>query len=393
MSDTPHPLISVIMTVYNGEKFVDDAMEGILKQTYGDFELILIDDGSNDKTPEILDRYFDPRIIRIRNDRNIGLTASINKGIKLAKGEFIARHDADDVSLPDRLMEQIERFSAEPSLVLLGASYYVIDHNGQIIESAILPSTNAVLQASLETSTVFLHGTIMVRRSVLENVGGYREIFPVSQDYDLFLRLAEQGEIANLSKPLYLFRFHQSSVSREKKRLQLAYARMAWEFACRRRANQSEGAVPEDVINSFPPDPSKLFSEARYTAYLYYAAGQLDQAEVSVNRALQLQYSDEKNEKEWRVWVLSQAIHLANFRGNFAEGEDFLKWSIDQLNRNGLRLRAKSVLGEYFVDRAFKAYQMQNLSEVRACALRALSSDRRCLRNRGFWAIALKSMG
>ena len=267
------PLVSVILTVYNGSKFLRQALESIFSQSYSHFELIVVDDASTDNTPDILANYTDPRVHILRNDKNCGPYQSANNGIRLAKGQFVARHDADDVSLPDRFRLQVERMLSEPSLGLLGTSYHLIDSAGKIIDTSIMPTRNDELQVRILEGNIFCQGTVMIRKEIAERIGFYRDDYPVSQDYDLWLRLAEKSRIANLATPLYLFRFHPESISRTKRELQLACKQFALDLAQQRRSGGQEMPLPEDVMLAYPPHPINLFLDARGTAFLYYSSG------------------------------------------------------------------------------------------------------------------------
>jgi GT2 family glycosyltransferase len=202
----PEPIVSIVMAVYNGEKYLRRAVESILHQTFTDFEFIIVDDGSTDTTPVILDAYHDPRIVRLRNEKNIGQTRSLNRGLALAGGRYVARMDADDVAYPDRLASQVAFLDTHPEIVLLGSSYDVVDSVGSLIERRVAKVGNEALQCTLVRRNCFGHGTTMMRRDALVRVGGYYERLWSVQDYDLWLRLAEQGDIANLEAPLYAWR-------------------------------------------------------------------------------------------------------------------------------------------------------------------------------------------
>jgi len=389
--DSTSPTISVVMAVFNGERFLQQAMESILDQTFANFELIVVDDGSTDHTPAILDSFTDQRIIRITNSKNIGQTRSLNLGLANARGRYIARHDADDISDPSRFAEQVSFMELQPAVGLLGTAYRIIDGSGRPLDTVYHPLENHELQRRLEQGNTFCHGSVLIRSGPLASVGGYNENFPVTQDYDLWLRLAERTEVANLANLLYMFRFDGASISRTRREQQLAYQGLARSLAFRRRAGEVEVAIPKDVLAAFPADRNRLYLEARGYVYLYYAAGQLDKAATTIQHAIQMQSLQGNYEEEWQAWSLSQAIHLADFRGNYADGEAFLKWLVQQLNKNRIGVKVKILLGEYYVNRAFMAYQKHASSQVRTCVLRAVSSDWRCLRNRGVWSIYLKS--
>jgi len=127
-----NPEVTVLMSVYNGEKYLREAIDSILNQTFTDFEFLIVNDGSTDRTAEILRSYDDPRIIIINNEKNIGLTKSLNIGLRMAKGEYIARMDADDVSMPERLQKQIELLNQKKNTGLVGTYYTIINEKGKV---------------------------------------------------------------------------------------------------------------------------------------------------------------------------------------------------------------------------------------------------------------------
>jgi glycosyltransferase involved in cell wall biosynthesis len=135
MNKRSYPKVSVVMSVYNGEKYLCEAIDSILNQTFENFEFLIVNDGSTDRTLEILQSYRDPRIKVINNERNIGLTASLNKGLKIAKGEYVARMDADDVSFPHRLEQQKAFLDRNPRVAMVGSWAEVIDESGKTQET------------------------------------------------------------------------------------------------------------------------------------------------------------------------------------------------------------------------------------------------------------------
>ena len=201
------------MAVYNGEKYLRQAVESILHQTFTDFEFIIVDDGSTDTTPAILDAYHDPRIVRLRNVRNLGLTESLNRAIAQARGRYLARQDADDASYSTRLEKQVYFLQAHPEVGLLGTGYDIMDANGCVIGQALPFTDNATLQHTLVRRNCFGHGSVMMRQEVLARIGGYSHEVGSLEDYDLWLRLAECTSLANLSESLYAWRRHSSSVT------------------------------------------------------------------------------------------------------------------------------------------------------------------------------------
>jgi len=272
------PKVSVVMPVYNGAKYLREAVDSVLAQTFSQFELIIVDDGSTDGTMEVLGAYSDPRIRLIRNDRNLGQAAARNQAFAAARGEFIAIHDADDTSVPDRLAVQVLYFDAHPDVVLLGATVLYVQTNDSLASvfpgcahfdfdrvvgaeallAAHLPvhdtawlwiSTEAPRKAlvvsplsdlsakwTLLSHMSFSHSSVVFRRTLYERFGGYceRPEYRYCEDYELLSRYARHGRIANLRAMLVTLRAHESSTShRNEKQQQLqandvARSNLAW---------------------------------------------------------------------------------------------------------------------------------------------------------------------
>lgn len=242
-----HPLVSVVMSVYNGEKHLRESVDSILNQTFIDFEFIIVNDGSTDGTRAILESYRDERFVLVHQE-NSGLTKALNAGIVLVKGKYIARQDADDISKPDRLEKQVAFMEARPAVGLLGSRFEFINEKGEVTRQSMLPTDNEVLQERLVRTNQFCHASTLIRREALDKVGGYREFFRYAQDYDLWLRIAEQCEIANLPDMLVQYRELEEAISSEKILLQSRYAWAAAELAQQRRASGSD-----DLANGIEP--------------------------------------------------------------------------------------------------------------------------------------------
>jgi glycosyltransferase involved in cell wall biosynthesis len=201
------PLISVIMPVYNADRFLQEAVDSILNQTLDDFELIVINDGSTDGSLSLLQDYAakDPRV-RLFSRENKGLVATLNEGISAARGEFIARMDADDRCEPTRFALQIDRLRQEPALVALGSWAVAIDQDGMRIGPAPVPLEHEEIErALLAGRSCIYHPAVMMRAPALRQIGGYRDMAP-AEDFDLWLRLSEVGRLANLREPLFIWR-------------------------------------------------------------------------------------------------------------------------------------------------------------------------------------------
>lgn len=232
------PQLSVIMSTYNNASTVGDAVASILGQSFPDFEFILIDDGSTDNTGAILSGFADQRLKLLRNDTNIGLTRSLNIAIAISSGRYLARQDADDISMPQRFEKQFRFLDTHPDVALLGTARATLDNSGNIIATTKLPEHpdyNRFLK-----SNCLVHGSIMLRREVMEKVGGYNEDFRLSQDYELWLRIARTYRIANLLEPLYGVRRHSERITLTKLPQAILFRLLA--------VNMARGNVSREVV-------------------------------------------------------------------------------------------------------------------------------------------------
>lgn len=207
-----NPKVSVILSVYNSEKYIKEAILSILTQSYSDFELIIIDDGSTDKTALILDEFNDERIVRTKNDLNLGLIGSLNKGIQLARGEFVARMDADDISELERLAKQVAFLDAHPEVGVLGTGMRQVDRRGRFVSFFTPKEDHRDILHQLLIDTAIAHATVMIRKNLLSDVGGYDLNFPHTEDAELWSRLVMKTSFANLREPLYVRRLHGDSI-------------------------------------------------------------------------------------------------------------------------------------------------------------------------------------
>ncbi len=216
---SPRPLVSVLMSVYNGQRFLRGAIDSILAQTLSQLEFIIVDDGSTDATCEILNSYADRRIIRVQNQHNIGLPQSLNKGLSLAIGEYIARMDADDLSMPTRLEQQASFLDATPEVGVVGASIQFIDEAGRPTRKWSCPRGPMATKWQLLFNSPLAHPAAMMRRVVIDELPGDHVYDPdpavrQAEDYDLWARLSAITAIANLGDTLLYYRTHGEQLSR-----------------------------------------------------------------------------------------------------------------------------------------------------------------------------------
>lgn len=216
------PLVSVIMPLYNSEKYISDAINSILKQSLENFELLILNDGSSDSGAKVVKNFKDPRLDIITHAENKGLVSSLNELIKISRGKYIARMDADDISLPDRLKKQTLFLEKHQEFGMVGSLYAKIDSNGLIQNVEAVPISNSDIKLGLLVKNCFAHGSIMFRRSVLAYSNYPYELnYPHAEDYALWLRLRKTTKMANLSEVLYLWRKHDQSVSSNNVSMQL----------------------------------------------------------------------------------------------------------------------------------------------------------------------------
>lgn len=231
------PVVSVLLPVFNGEKYLVQAIDSILSQTFCDFELLLLDDGSTDGSLKILRKYemLDSRI-RLTTRENRGLIATLNELLTQARGKYIARMDADDVALPGRFASQLNFLERNPSVVCVGGSYEIIDGAGRYLTTFIQPSTDVEIQGLMLAGHVAInHPTVMVRSISMSAMGGYDTRYEAAEDYDLWLRIGEIGELANLNEVVLKYRLHENSVSETSGKKQRESIRRACESAWERR--------------------------------------------------------------------------------------------------------------------------------------------------------------
>jgi len=211
------PRVSVAMAVYNGERYLREAIESILGQTFGDFEFLIIDDGSTDRTSDIIRSYEDSRICLVQNERNQGVTPSLNRGLRLARGEFIARQDADDISEPERFERQIAFMDANPDVALLATQFTGIDSEGTRWKGWPIPIPHDEIRWRLLFGTPLIHTSVMLRREpVLRYVGFYNEELVKAQDFEYWHRITGKLRARSLNEPLVRYRIHRERVSDNK---------------------------------------------------------------------------------------------------------------------------------------------------------------------------------
>ncbi len=210
------PKISVVMAVYNGVGCVRRTIESILRQTYKDFEFIIVNDASTDQTIEIIKEFSDPRIILLTNEQNRGQTASLNIGLKSAHGTYVARIDAGDISLPDRLKCQLEYLEKNPDTAVLGTYGFRYDEKRRLLDVILMPRSLSEVRKKILFTSPLIHVSVMMRREQIFVVGGYDEKYKISADYDLWSRVVRSGgAITSIPEILVGYEISSNSFSRQ----------------------------------------------------------------------------------------------------------------------------------------------------------------------------------
>ncbi len=241
------PKVSVLMSVYNSEKYLAQSIESVLNQTFEDFEFIIIDDGSKDLSFDILKSFAakDNRI-NISSRENRGIPCTRNEMLNKAQGEFIAVMDSDDIALSDRLALQVAFLQQNPEVVCVSGAFEIIDDCGRFLTCLELPEDDDEIQRlALAGHSSVWHPCAMFRREAALKVGGYEETMPSSHDLDLWLKLGEVGKLANLKTPLLKYRLHMSSISGRLGLAQRNEGREACERAWKRRGIEGKFEAEE----------------------------------------------------------------------------------------------------------------------------------------------------
>lgn len=206
-----NPIVTVLLPVYNAERYIALAIESILKQSFRDFELLIINDGSTDSSIEIIRSFKDERIRLVTNETNLKLIATLNKGIQLARGRYIARMDADDISLPDRLQKQVDFMESHPNVGVCGAWFEPLELPGKAVK---YPERDENIRIMMLYQTPFCHPVVMLRKEVMVQQSiFFSPDFIHGEDYEMWVRLSSFTRFANIPEVLLQYRSHQSSVS------------------------------------------------------------------------------------------------------------------------------------------------------------------------------------
>lgn len=262
------PPVSVLMAVRNGGAHLEHSIASIARQTFADWEMVVVDDASDDATPQVLANWAakDPRVRVVTNEKNIGQTASLNKGLRACRGIWVARQDADDLSDPRRLAAQMRFLDKNPDVVLLGTQGILINEAGRKVGLLDVPCAEAAILWTSMMLNPFLHTSVVFHRAnVLEKYGGYDEGYRIAQDYDLWVRVLNNSPTANLPARLVSYRRSDDSLSRagrglaEEEASRVAGRQTA--FLLRRSLSPDESALCAEFRRGLPVARRRAFHE------------------------------------------------------------------------------------------------------------------------------------
>jgi glycosyltransferase involved in cell wall biosynthesis len=227
MTKSPHPpKISVVMPIYNCAKFLEEGLASLLIQTFRDFEILAINDGSTDHSLDILKKFatLDNRI-KIINQKNTGIVGALNRGIKEARGKYIARMDGDDICFSNRFTDQVAILDKNPKVVLVAGDFEVINQESEFMYRELLLPEDDDLKQALYLRNPIAHGSTMFRKAVVESIGGYRDLYGPTEDMDLWIRLSHKGEFATTTTSVYKWRMNQNGLTLSKNEESIAQSK------------------------------------------------------------------------------------------------------------------------------------------------------------------------
>lgn len=373
MNEQGLPKVSIVMSVLNGEDYLEPSLQSILTQTYTNFEFIIVDDGSTDRTPEILQKYrsLDERIKLIQLSENIGTSKALNAALKTIEGEFIVRQDADDISSPDRLEKQITFLLDHPKIGLLGCKVMLIDRFGEEIKTAYTIEENDQIQSTLLDYMCLCGPSIVIRRSHFEMAGFYfTEDMSYSEDYDLCLRIGEVSQLHNLNEVLYYYRQHSGSVSHSQRLRQLKNKTIALERAVYRRSGSN---VPPELLYKIARDYFR-------TAVLCFCNGAIEEAKDHLNHSISL-YPSIINDKA----LIEKVIEINKPVNSNEAGLDYVETIFSSLIPNTVITRKikRKMISRIHMNHVFKGIQTNDNQLIKNHIWKGIKDDPGWLLNRG----------
>jgi glycosyltransferase involved in cell wall biosynthesis len=291
------------MPVYNAAPYLRDAMDSVLAQTYTDFEFLIINDGSTDESPDILAQYNDPRI-KVIHQENIKLIDTLNKGLQVAKGDWIARFDADDICNPDRLIEQVNFLKQNPECIIVGSEAEYMDKDGNYLFTQKCKGYNDDELRKIEfTSCPFIHSAVIYNKAAVLKVGAYDRGAITFEDHLLWCKLSKVGEMANITKPLIKVRFNPESVTIDEKWRGKDFIDIKYKIIKEGKVSDADAEMLKEILSR---QNIKTYKEAAYYSMIAkkYLWNQYNPAKARENLFQAIKYMPFKKEP-YLLYLLS----------------------------------------------------------------------------------------
>jgi teichuronic acid biosynthesis glycosyltransferase TuaG len=369
------PFVSVIVPCYNQARFVPDAVESILSQTYPHIEIIVVDDGSTDDPQAALAAY--SHSIRIIQQDNRGLAAARNAGFRISQGQYLCFLDSDDTLLPHAIARHVEFLESQPDYALSYSAWEQVSEDGLETYTVVRPGISGnVLKPLLLRRFFFFASAVVLRRDCLERVGEFDEAITWGEDADLWMRLSYAGyQFGYVDEPLMRYRIHAKSMT----------AQVSPE-----QSKSWTGLLDKFFSDPSLPDDIRLLKGEAYAVLHYetagrcYRAGQLELAAYHLSAAVE---THPQVQQEWLLeWIAGTALDSRT-----SDPEQFIDWAVGILKRNNIDL-GRRVYGRYHVAASFAAYHSKQYQRIRSHILPALAANPSIVVNKGFVRIALESL-
>ena len=294
------------MPVYNGATYLNEAIDSILNQTFSDFEFLIIDDGSTDQSIDQIMSYGDPRIQLIVNKNNVGQSGTLNKGLSLARGEYIARMDQDDISMPERLKKQLDFMENNTDIDVCGSWVQLMGKYNGIIE---LETKSEKIKMNLLTNQNLAHPAVMIRKSTLLKYElNYNSTLTIANDYDLWVRMFEYCSFANLPEPLLKFRMHDNQ-----------YSKILWE-----QNNAETNRILTNLLKKIGIQPDDSDLNIHKTVIMGWGTDSLFIIEVF--KYLRRLRSSNRHEKIFEPIAFNEFLKLKWRKIMFLRNQKFMYW-------------------------------------------------------------------
>ena len=375
------PKVTVQISTYNRQHLLGQAIQSVIYQTYSDFELIVVDDGSTDSTSEVLNQFSDPRIRYVYQD-NRGLSAARNTGLRLAMGEFICFLDDDDCFLPNKLETQVKALENDATIGLVASGYFKVHENGCAIEEIRSWEHYPVLDLNtLLFYCPFLTHAVLIRRSLLEQIGGFDENLIIIEDWDCWLRLAYAGCKMSWVKDIVCsYHFHSNQMTKRTKEVLTGRIAIFEKFF-------SQDDLPDELVSIKHNVISHIYL---LNASRAYASGWNNIAKNNLQSAINLKPNLPIDEQDYLVDVLLGEAKPLLQTGGLSEHAKTIANNLPDSIQNNSRFN-KHLISDAALITSFESYKKKDWNMVRRSLPIAIRNNPNLLLNRGIWSIALQS--